>query len=147
MICNRCKEDKPQTREFWYADKSTSTGLRQPCKECTKSKVRENYKENKEHYLAYMKEYREKNSEELYRNKSAYRFGVSREEIDNLLDQSDGRCEICKKFPKKRLNIDHCHETGKLRGLLCGYCNKGIGYLQDNVDNLSAAIDYLNATR
>lgn len=59
---------------------------------------------------------------------------------------TDNRCEICGKTEKdngKRLAVDHNHETGMIRGMLCNNCNLGIGYLKDNIDLLKSAIKYL----
>lgn len=59
-----------------------------------------------------------------------------------MVDKSNGLCEICKTESFKV--IDHCHTTGKVRGLLCVRCNYGIGYFKDNKQSLSNAIEYLN---
>jgi hypothetical protein len=55
-------------------------------------------------------------------------------------------CEICRKTEDdngRRLAVDHCHITGKVRGILCNGCNRGIGYLGDDVERLENAIKYL----
>jgi hypothetical protein len=65
-------------------------------------------------------------------------------EYDRRLQEQGGGCKICGKPPKKRrLDVDHCHGTGKVRGLLCSACNRGIGYFGDNPDLVSAAAAYL----
>jgi hypothetical protein len=64
---------------------------------------------------------------------------------------ADNRCEVCRRTPEEanpggryvRLSLDHCHETGVLRGFLCGPCNSGIGYLGDAPERLKAALAYL----
>lgn len=61
--------------------------------------------------------------------------------------EQEGRCAICNRTEEEAgstFHLDHCHTTGKLRGLLCGKCNRGIGYLNDDVKLLSSAIDYLS---
>lgn len=77
-------------------------------------------------------------------------YGMSREEYNVMLAEQDGKCAICKneetaifKGRPKELHVDHCHETGKIRGLLCGCCNGGLGLFKDNVDTILAAIRYL----
>ena len=54
-----------------------------------------------------------------------------------------GKCNICSK-PEDTLCVDHCHKTGKIRGLLCFDCNTGLGKLGDDVQSIQRAIDYLN---
>ena len=63
-----------------------------------------------------------------------------------MVEERDGRCDICARIPAGRLHIDHNHATGKIRGLLCGTCNRGIGSLGDSVELLKAALRYLDAS-
>jgi len=66
-------------------------------------------------------------------------------EYEDMLDISNNLCAICNKEDlSKRLAIDHCHTTGKVRGLLCSKCNRGLGYFDDNTGLLKKAISYLN---
>lgn len=67
-------------------------------------------------------------------------------EQTRLYIEQKGCCAICKRHQtefKKRLNIDHCHTTGVVRGLLCQTCNTSLGGFKDNVKNLESAISYL----
>ena len=60
--------------------------------------------------------------------------------------EQDGCCKLCNKHQslfKRRLAVDHCHSTGRIRGLLCGNCNKGLGNFQDSKILLHKAIEYL----
>ena len=60
------------------------------------------------------------------------RYSLSREEFYKLLDEQDGRCAIClTHLPKGTAVVDHCHETGVVRGLLCTPCNLGLGHFKD----------------
>lgn len=70
----------------------------------------------------------------------------SDEQYTALVIAQQGRCAICH-TPEYRLVIDHCHETGKLRELLCGKCNSGIGMLGERIAILESAIEYLNKHR
>jgi Recombination endonuclease VII len=76
-------------------------------------------------------------------------YGISLEEYDAMLDSQGGVCAICKKKPDegKALFVDHCHVTGRVRGLLCGKCNSVLAFGNDNPDILRAAIAYLRAAR
>jgi len=74
-------------------------------------------------------------------------FGITLEEYNDLLEAQDGVCAICGKTPEENgrsLAVDHCHKTGKIRGLLCQVCNAGLGSFKDNQDILRKAIEYLD---
>lgn len=75
-------------------------------------------------------------------------YGIGLDEYNTMFTVQQGKCAICSGEPpknqhKKRLNIDHCHATGKVRGLLCDACNRAIGLLKDSPDLLNKAISYL----
>lgn len=71
-----------------------------------------------------------------------YRYGITIEQFEELLDAQGGRCAICGDG-NERLHVDHCHTTGRIRGLLCGKCNRGLGLLRDNPDILERGAEYL----
>lgn len=81
-------------------------------------------------------------------------YGLSSSQYQAMLDDQGGVCAICGK-PSDRIHkgvrvdlyVDHNHETGKVRGLLCEGCNSGIGYFRESADNLRKAIDYLARTK
>lgn len=85
----------------------------------------------------------------LCRNKSAIlkRYNLSQDEIDKMSNSQNNKCAICK-LPQivrpKRLAIDHCHVTGKVRGMLCLNCNQGLGKFKDSTDLLLSAMLYLD---
>jgi len=77
-------------------------------------------------------------------------YSLTLAEYDALLQKQGGCCAICEKDETMkikgkviRLSVDHCHETGKVRGLLCTRCNTGLGNFSDDIDRLKQAIDYL----
>ena len=75
-------------------------------------------------------------------------YGITRAERDAMQEAQGGLCAICKQPPDPRhqgasLHIDHCHATGKIRGLLCGHCNTMLGLAKDSEVILQAAIAYL----
>ena len=81
------------------------------------------------------------------------RYGITYEQYEALLAAQDGRCVICGSPPdpqgakaQSRLHIDHDRKTGRVRGLLCGRCNPGIGYLRHDPALLRTAIEYLAET-
>jgi hypothetical protein len=71
---------------------------------------------------------------------TACRYGITVEEARRLRSGTSA-CEICGR--KKKLEVDHCHATGAVRGLLCGRCNKAIGPFKDSEDMMLTAITYL----
>lgn len=91
--------------------------------------------------------------EERNRNYSVKRmYGLSRAQVDELYERQQHRCAICDTEEKNmirgrivRLAIDHCHETGIVRGLLCHQCNTGIGAFRDSPALMQRAIEYLNS--
>lgn len=71
-------------------------------------------------------------------------FGISSGEYNRLLEAQGGRCARCGGVQETmRLAVDHCHRTGRVRGLLCGPCNTYLGRLEANVDRLSEDLEYL----
>lgn len=118
------------------------------------------------HYQKYGRKWYLKNrNKELERNKKYYkrrgyilkkekykdmrdrilknRYGISEKEYLELLKKQNNKCAICGEVAKKTLDIDHCHTTDKVRGLLCNNCNRGIGHLKENINILKKAIEYL----
>jgi hypothetical protein len=73
------------------------------------------------------------------------RYGISAAQADAMLEEQDGLCAICQERPAE--HVDHDHETGAVRGLLCFNCNGGLGQFRDRVDILKKAIAYLERTR
>lgn len=73
------------------------------------------------------------------------RFGIGLAEYDALFKAQRGVCAICNKQSDKKLAVDHDHDTGEVRGLLCGACNRGIGLLKDDAQILHKAIEYLKS--
>ena len=70
-------------------------------------------------------------------------YGLSMEQYEALLAKQGGVCAICAKPPAEPPVVDHCHGTGKVRGLLCRNCNSGLGLFGDDHGLLAAAIAYL----
>ena len=73
------------------------------------------------------------------------RYGLNSENYTVLLEKQKYSCAICK--DKAELEVDHCHTTSKVRGLLCERCNRLLGLGRENIDILVAAIDYLKSVK
>jgi hypothetical protein len=69
------------------------------------------------------------------------KYGISLKEFTKLSENQFDSCAICQK--KEPLCVDHCHETGKIRGLLCTKCNTAIGFFEEDGFSLYKAADYL----
>lgn len=84
--------------------------------------------------------------EYAWKKKLADEFGLTPEDYWEMFDRQDGRCAICRREPDwKRLAVDHDHDTGRVRGLLCHQCNCGLGFFNDDFDLLVTALGYLKA--
>lgn len=71
------------------------------------------------------------------------RYGLTPEDFDKLFEQQNGVCCLCR---NRRVQvIDHCHATGRVRGLLCYGCNSALGILGDNVAGIKRALEYLES--
>lgn len=133
--CPNCKEEK-ELSEFYKFNRKDSDGRQCWCKVCMNSRERE------------------KKTSEFYRKHDLKRkFGITQEDYEKILESQNGVCSICEceestkhryKEGSQNLAIDHCHETGIIRGLLCSNCNRGIGMFKDNPKFLISAAEYLN---
>lgn len=70
-------------------------------------------------------------------------YGLTMEQYETMLSMQENACAICKEKSTKNLHVDHDHETGKVRGLLCYRCNSAIGYLADNPARARDLAEYL----
>ena len=133
-VCSYCKQSVPL--ENFHKSKNHTFGRVSVCKPCQASYSAKWYEQNKDRMkermriTAYMRKY-----------------GITIEEYEILLAEQNGCCAICLVVTGsdgKRLSVDHNHETGEVRGLLCDNCNTGLGMFKDNPSLLAKAINYLN---
>lgn len=123
-------------------------------KEYCNEKSREWRKNNKERQREANRKYREKNRDKMREKDFKYsltKFGLTLEDYTGMYSEQEGKCKICgidenNLLPKSKLGIDHCHTTGKVRGLLCTNCNTGLGQFKDNIELLDLAINYLKSS-
>jgi len=108
------------------------------------------YKSNRESVLKKQKIYYELNKTEIInKNRNRYlkrKFGITIDDYNEMLTLQLSGCSICGKSINdngNKLDIDHDHKTGKVRGLLCKNCNKGIGLFYENINILEGAINYI----
>lgn len=97
-------------------------------------------KKNSDHWHNVQKFQKDRNTEQRRKR----RYGITNAEWDAIAKQQDELCALCRIKPP--VDVDHCHTTGKIRGLLCRGCNVGLGLFGDSVDGLTKAIAYLKGS-
>lgn len=114
--CTKCDKNKPLT-DFSVASKSErfKDNIRSRCKQCVSAYDRDRQRSK--------------------------RYNITPEQYDGLNVAQNGRCAICER--PRPLCVDHDHDTGAVRGLLCQKCNKGIGLLDDDPNVLIRAMEYV----
>jgi hypothetical protein len=86
----------------------------------------------------------------ILRDRLKYHYGLELHEFKKMMEDQNGCCAICERPERamvngkvKPLSVDHCHATGKVRGLLCSHCNHMLGHAEDKVEILAGGIDYI----
>lgn len=147
-VCWDCKLSKPLTE--YYNNKSAKDGLNTQCKECNLAYRRKYYATNTQKCLDVNKEYRALNKKSIKSQKLQYSYGISLEDYNRMKIEQNNKCSICSKDAANlnhKLNVDHCHVTGKIRGLLCRNCNTALGKFKDDCNILQNAINYIKRTQ
>lgn len=129
MKCSKCKKDLPKSHfNKWN---KVSRGYQYYCKEC-------NRKGRAKYYC----------SETNSRYKKRHKYNLSEEDLDVL--ESVSNCDICgnevlwsPSERSKKAYIDHCHDTGEVRGVLCMHCNTSIGKLGDDIESIEHVLNYM----
>jgi hypothetical protein len=117
-------------------------------REKNKEVIKKYYENNKEQITAKNKEWRKKNKEQQAAYWRKKKYGLLPEDYDAMLEEQDNKCKICLvEFINVTPNIDHCHITNKVRGILCGFCNRGLGIFKDNTKLLTKAVKYLEENK
>jgi hypothetical protein len=158
--CKHCGEFKPL--DAFYGEKGGRDGKRPECKSCTSARRKKWYQENREREIARVKVWQQANPERLkaWREKNRDRrneqmreihlrnkFGLTPEEYDRILEAQDGVCALCESPPTPgiSLHVDHDHDPGEIRGLLCVRCNNALGLFREDPDLLKRAARYVTA--
>jgi len=135
--CSKCGEDKPLSK--FNKDYRRNGRLLSWCKAC-KSEYNHKYR------TEYKEQIRERGCTQRANHRLQQRYGITIAKYDEKLEAQGGGCAICGATPEengKRLNVDHDHETGAVRGLLCGSCNRAIGLFQDDPNIMRSAVNYM----
>lgn len=142
--CSCCGIEKELTTYFYKQAESRrhrAGGYLTQCKSCVLEKNR-------------VRHATPKNKQKIWENKLQYRYGITKADYDYLFEKQNGCCAICgtnnpssKSKKHKYFSVDHCHQTGKVRGLLCATCNSAIGLLGDCPETIAKASLYLSCTQ
>lgn len=139
-ICNTCKKEK-SIEEFHFTNKEKGI-RRNKCNSCQADYIQKYKSEQgerlKDKWRLASRKYLKGDKR---RNKTLAKYGLKKEDYNKMFDEQEGRCKICNK--ELTLVVDHCHNTNKIRGLLCNGCNVGLGCFEDNIQLLENAIKYL----
>lgn len=125
-VCTRCEVEKPVAE--LVPDKKYRGGYMPCCKPCRNNYVKDLIVEDPRR--------RRRNIEAVLRSKMLHAYGMVRADYDRMVEEQGDRCAICKSTDKGRSsrfrtwNIDHCHETDLIRGLLCHNCNIKLGHYE-----------------
>ena len=142
VLCKTCKKEKdPEEfydRSYKKKDGSVTTKKRSECIPCHIQKCVERTQNCPVR--------KEKHRVRSYKHNIKRLYGISIEEYEAMLEKQGKACYICNSFPtsKKFLCVDHCHTTGKIRGLLCDPCNKALGLLKEDKARLENMIRYID---
>lgn len=148
--CRSCGETKPGA-EF-ARDRSKPDGCDTRCRPCAAESMRRYRLEHPDRVRATKRRTYQKNYPKVREYRLKRLYGLTRSEYDALLAAQSGRCKICGRTEThtsnggdavRELAVDHCHDTGQVRGLLCGRCNSAIGLLGHDEELLLAAVRYL----
>jgi hypothetical protein len=126
-ICGELKE-----RSEFYKWKSRQDGLTAYCIPCFTERNKKWNKDNPE-----------KSKSATIATSRKIKYGISREDYSKMLVDQDNSCAICKTQIGWEAAVDHCHNTNKVRGLLCRKCNLGLGGFKDNIETIRRAIEYV----
>jgi Recombination endonuclease VII len=158
--CKKCGEVK--SLNGFYRNPGGKDGRRPECKECTSAARRVWYQANREKAIDRVVAWQRANREQYREAQREYRrkrplvdrtqhlrstFGLSLEDYDSLLRQQGGGCAICGSRSRGNisLHVDHDHESGLVRGLLCVRCNNGLGQFKESFRLMSRAADYVDS--
>jgi len=142
--CQRCKETKPLDQ--FFADKNQYDGKQRACRDCQVTRHKNWVDKNRPQLAAKQRERYRKNLDRYADYERRGHYGLPPGAYAQMLSEQGGGCAICHTSdpaPSRNFAVDHNHKTNKVRGLLCGNCNNGLGRFRDDPTLLEEAIKYL----
>lgn len=144
------ERNREYMREYYRVNKERFQQYQQETRDRRNANRRRRYAEDPEYRAECIRLSKLRDKESIRDYRLRKQFGITADEYDELLELQGGGCAICYAdigdASGKRLSVDHCHETGAVRGILCGSCNLGLGKFQDDAAILARAVDYLVRT-
>lgn len=137
--CNKCNQDK-ELSEF-YKNKKSKDLHTAYCKKCSIAITKKWQQYNSHKMRTANKKWRAANPDKQLAI-DIKRYNLTVDQYRQMVMNQNGKCAICCKS-QLRLHIDHCHKTGKVRGLLCNTCNRVLGIFEDSLDRFQSAVNYL----
>jgi hypothetical protein len=143
-LCRGCDHSLPLDN---FRKRPDGHRPRSRCMECEAKAAKKDRQLHPDKRRAIKKRYAEKHPEMIKkwgRRHSWRKMGLDPDIVEKFLSTHNGNCDICGLPPNGQAHaIDHCHKSGKFRGVLCSHCNSGLGYFRDNPDLLDKAKIYL----
>lgn len=163
--CWDCKQEKDLL--LFHKSKDRADGVSSRCKVCANAYKKVHAKINSAKLACYKKEWNSKNKKKICGYSDKWRdrnpekvkaqdrahhlrteYGLTVEMYNKMSSDQNGECSVCGKVPMgkrgyKVLHVDHCHSSGKVRGLLCGKCNTALGSLQEDENIIKNLLNYV----
>jgi hypothetical protein len=145
--CNSCGEVKAVDQ--FYKDLGIADGRATICKICRDLSMNLWRESHRDEYNKYMRDFRAGNREWAKNTDLKRTYGISLADYNHMLAEQGGKCKLCKKGPqgKRPLVVDHNHDSGEIRGLLCYGCNRKISILEKSVEEQQEAIEYVKGNK
>lgn len=147
-----CKTCRAEANRGWYqqnADRHHANGRKwkaenaERYRELARLAAQRRREADPERHAEYSRQWKQANRDKTRTAYLCRTYGLTRDELDRLRAESGGNCQLCGDCPSEGLQVDHCHRTGAVRGLLCRRCNTMLGWANDDIARLTNAIAYV----
>ena len=154
LLCTTCNQQKPEN-EFHANNKAPNRNYKgykcKPCEHVRRKELRKDpewVKKQTERATTWRQDNLERSNRNIKNSHLKKRYGINLDEFETMIKLQDFQCAICaaqiKEPAGNTANVDHCHTTGAVRGILCKPCNTMLGCAKDSTHILRQAVEYLN---